>query len=216
MSTLKKQKGLWGIVLLITLLIGVQSVTAQVKTQKTPEEIVAHIIENHPSEKISRDFRAMVEAGTFLLNKQTDNDPNMAATFFINADGKPVMGFAQSILLRSDIRMERLMVFLYHEYRHYEQWCDNLFPGITHEIKPDGYYYSEQEVVTLFRGEMDAYRVSNGFAAEQGWTGFDAGCEIYNYQGRLAFALDLAEKMSSLSKFAPHRKALLKVAQTYE
>ena len=208
-------------VLLVIMLTRTTITLAQVPANNyimsASEEVLSSTITYHPAPKISQDLRQLIEAGVFLLQK--NEDPSMVfglATFDITQDGIPVIGFSEQALLDPTTTMEALMIAVYHEFRHYEQWRDQMFDH-QHHYKPLGSdTLTPEEATAHFYGEMDAFCVTTEFVQLQGWMSFSLASRIYSEQGVKAFAKQLVEIMTKTPKFSDHHELLAELAENWE
>jgi hypothetical protein len=218
MNTIKNK---WLHLLCIAILTMATIASAQIPadncSMSASETIMSNVITHHPSPKISKDLRSMIEARSFLLQEHTDDATTFGLAYFdVTPDGIPIMGFSAAGLLNPKTSIEELMIAVYHEFRHYEQWRDNIFSA-QHKYRSQGDQALNQEgVISCFYGEMDAFCMTTEFVQAQNWINFDRASQIYSEQGAMVFAKQLVDSMTRDPRFNVHRVLLLELAENWE
>lgn len=180
---------------------------------RTPETIrwseqLRDIVLSHPREEVSETLNTMILEGVVVLAFDTDivlGGDGDATVLLIPVDnsGVRIVLNISSLLLASSAERSDQYRAVYHAYL----LLDKLLAGAPAEhffARESSVPCAEDDALTIFRNEVDAYCQECQLARDMGWPTDDALCAAYVTGGSAALARVLAADLVRRPCFSQH------------
>jgi hypothetical protein len=189
---------------------------AQAKPE--PNYFLKYLIVSHPSPEISQELLQLINDRVIKLTALNDDAAATSAAGFgikmQNGQLKPIMSFSMVYLADQRVPLQRKQLDIYHEFHHYKQWRDEIYPRDTFMRHESGHVCTGEEVAILFDAEIDAYVTTSKLAENLGWTDHDRWAKIYRDLGLAHLAQTLARQMANEPLLKPHKDLLFQLANS--
>ena len=185
-------------------------------SEKRYVPFLARLVETHPRAEIRMTFAELLKTARVAVNFEDSNDGVALATLVteeVPGRGRmAVLNVSPRALTDVSLSDTRKQMVLWHEYQHYLQLAEGRAPWESFRIRAPGSVPTSDELVVVFRAEVEAYIAETALGKELGETAWPPFC-VELYRGNVAaFEHTLAAEMARWPMFRSHKELLEQLA----